>query len=204
VNWRLVGGALVVLALAAGLVAALSLDGEGERAAPLRTEAAASITQAPPSAATDPPVTHSLAEVAPPVPPVADVTDAATIWAALLAHHNWAFQHPDEADLTRYLSERCTCFAPLQERLELLVANGWHEDDAGLVLDSLEVTEQTGDTISLAVHDRHVELRVVDETGTVVEQAPARALSRWHVDLALEVDGWRITRWDFAGAVAGS
>ena len=38
-NWRLVGGALVVLVLAAGLVVALSFDGGEPRSVPPTTQA---------------------------------------------------------------------------------------------------------------------------------------------------------------------
>lgn len=188
-NWRLVGGALVVLTLAAGLVVALSLDGE-ERAAPPPTQVVTNATHAT--------TTDAL------LPTATTAVDPESVWLDLLATHNWAFQHPNEADLTEYLSADCPCFRPLQERIELLVANGWREDDAGVVLDSLEVIAQSDASLSLVVGDRHVELRVIDEAGTVVEQAPARPLTEWRVHLALERNGWRITRWDLAATVAES
>lgn len=184
-NRRLVAGALVVVALAAGLVASLSFDG-GERAAPLPTDAVTSAVQAPTTDALLPTTTTPVA--------------AESIWLDLLATHNRSFQHPGEADLTEYLSADCPCLPPLQERIDFLVANGWYEADAGVAFDSLEVIAQTNDTISLLVRDRHVELRVVDAAGTVVEQAPARPLTEWRVDLVREPNGWRITRWDLAAS----
>jgi hypothetical protein len=183
VNWRLVGGALVVVALAAGLAVALSVDG-GERATPPPTDAVKTAVHAPTTDALLPTTTT-------PVVPE-------SIWLDLLATHNRSFQHPGEADLTDYLSADCPCLPPLQERIDFLVANGWYEDDAGVAFDSLDVIAQSANSISLLVRDRHVELRVVDAAGTVVERAPARPLTEWRVDLARDPNGWRITRWDLA------
>ena len=217
-NGRIAAGIGLLVVLVAALFVALRSGDNGNGGGPgatTTTAATALTTTIPPSVTTSPTTAEGSTTTsaptdtsttvdpnAPPVPDTGDLTDPEAVWTALLAYHNWAFRNPGDAELDRYLDPRCACADFIGDQIADLVANGWREDDEGIVLDRIDVNIQSSDGIVMDVYDRHVEQRIVDADGEVVEIVPERGLARFAVTLVLDAEhGWRIFDWQFVSSV---
>lgn len=172
-------------------------------AAPVTVDSTAPTTTAVPStsntSATTAPTTT--ADPAAPEPPGVEEDDFDVIWRRLIEYHNFAFQNPELAAASAYLTEDCECRSVAEDLLESYRQNGWHETSPGLIVHSVTVDLQTSTVGLLTIIDEHSPLTVVDDSGAVVREEPRRPRTFYSARVRLTDGVWKIAEWFQRGAV---
>lgn len=198
----LVASVLVVAGCSgAGAADPTLAPGPTATAAPPVTSSAAPGSSSSAAPSTTVAVTASTVDPAIPFPQTQGEDDVEAIWRELIEYHNWAFQNPDLADASVYISEECECYANAIAVLDEYREKGWREVSEGLIVDRVDIDVEASTFALLTVVDEHSPLVVVDGEGNVVRERDRRPKTFWDIRLRLIDDSWLIVEWFQRGAV---
>ncbi|MCP3976219.1 MAG: hypothetical protein GY720_17185 [bacterium] len=159
------------------------------------TVAESSTTTSTPPGSSTPTTTSSI-----PIPNTAGETDFEVIWHELMEYHNWAFENPEMADPTIYLSAECDCLERAEALLAEYVDNGWHTQGEGIVVHEVDIEVSSSTFALITVIDEQAELTVLGVDGETIETIGRRPKTFFDVRIRLTDDGWRIAEWNQRGA----
>jgi hypothetical protein len=186
IDTRRTGALLAGLAMAAGIAYFLVSDSDANQAPGGRLPGDSSVSPTPtesPSPTTEP-------------PPELNNTgnDFEAIWRSIESFRVWLARHPQASLLNRIYERDCPCYPKGRRLLKRLVDKGWHYDDAGTEVISVNLVDRPAvGTVLLRVVDEHGSQIVVDDQGNIVRRGTGWEPTRWIFTLVKGEDGrWRV------------
>ena len=179
--WRRVAAGALTLALVVALVVVLWPEAE-DPIEPTRTFAAPSTdpaSEVTPSETPTPTATPSLAV------PTPDTTgrDFDRIFREIVQFRDWIYAHPNPDLIDLIYMTDCPCSTEAKAELRELIRAGFHFDDEGFLVQSVEVSEDLWQVVRLRVVMQRTPQVLRDADGNVVDSSEGGAPVEFSVAL---------------------